>query len=433
MFKPSALGNSGAEVIAQVIENDVQNQSVDDNAVLASGIAEGTVVKWSKSLLKCVICDGTVALGSTDTIGIVSYANGTSGQVKFSGVYVDNDLATPGTYYCQSNGTIGTTVTKVFVGTVTSAGRLVMPGGGGSITPATPTSLGGVMAGVGLAITPEGLLSTASYPSWFTDRGDGSDGDYAPTESTTIAGGTYNFKSVNIPAGVVITLMGCVEIKCLGAFTCAGILTANGANGVSDTSNSVASCAGGGGCNGYLTNKGGDSTVAGSPGYGGGVGGASGAAPNIGAVAGGSNNGGSVLDLLSPITNKNYLIADKRIICGGGGGGAPGSPGYAMYGGGGGGGGASIYITAHNANVSGGITANGGNGGAGYNSGDVYNRSGGGGGGGGGAVVIVADTISNTGTITANGGTGGAQTNNSSYVGVAGSAGIVYLKELGAA
>ena len=190
MFKPGTLGANGSEVIAQVIENDIQNQSVDDNAVLASGIAEGTVVKWSKSLLKCVICDGTVALGSTDTIGIVSYANGTGGQVKFSGVYVDSDLATPGTYYCQSNGTIGTAVTKVFVGTVTSPGRLVMPGGGGgSITPATVTDLGGVMVGTGLSITADGLLSTASYPAWFTDRGDGSDGDYAPTASTTLAGG----------------------------------------------------------------------------------------------------------------------------------------------------------------------------------------------------------------------------------------------------
>jgi len=174
MFKPSALGNSGAEVIAQVIENDVQNQSVDDNAVLASGIAEGTVVKWSKSLLKCVVCDGTVALGSTDTIGIVSYANGTSGQVKFSGVYVDNDLATPGTYYCQSNGTIGTTVTKVFVGTVTSPGRLVMPGGGGgSITPATPTDLGGVKipADSGLRIAEDGALSVNHGQQMFTSSG----------------------------------------------------------------------------------------------------------------------------------------------------------------------------------------------------------------------------------------------------------------------
>lgn len=174
MFKPGTLGLNGAEVIAQVIENDVQNQSVDDNAVLASGIAEGTVVKWSKSLLKCVVCDGTVALGSTDTIGIVSYANGTSGQVKFSGVYVDNDLATPGTYYCQSNGMIGTTVTKVFVGTVTSAGRLVMPGGGGgSITPATPTDLGGVKipADSGLRIAEDGALSVNHGQQMFTSSG----------------------------------------------------------------------------------------------------------------------------------------------------------------------------------------------------------------------------------------------------------------------
>lgn len=373
-----------------------------------------------------------MALGSTDTIGIVSYANGTSGQVKFSGVYVDNELATPGTYYCQSNGTIGTTVTKVFVGTVTSPGRLVLPGGGGSITPATPTSLGGVMAGVGLAITPEGLLSTASYPAWFTDRGDGSDGDYAPTASTTLGSGAYNFKSVNIPAGVTITLTGCVEIKCLGAFTCVGIITANGINGLNDTTDTSGALSGGGGCNGYMSNRGGDSNsdVVGNPGgsgYGaGGVGGAGGAANGLNRSA-----GGSISSNLPGVSNlearKNYILADKSFIYGGGG------AGGANGGGSGGGGGASIYITAHSVNVLGAITANGGKGGNGYNSGTTGSRSGGGGGGGGGAVVIVADTISNTGTISANGGIGGTQTNNSSYAGAAGSAGIVFLKELGAA
>ena len=291
-------------------------------------------------------------------------------------------------------------------------------------------------AGKIIVATYNGLGTLASvkapgYPAWFTDRGDGSDGDYAPIASTTLAGGTYNFKSVNIPSGVTITLTGCVEIKCLGAFTCAGIITANGANGQSYSSGG--SLAGGGGCNGYLPNKGGDNVIetgagsTGSTGYGGGIGGASGAGYESPAGAGGGVAGSSLLDLLSPIVNRAYVLFAKKIICGAGGGGAANS------GGSGGGGGASIYITAHSVNITGSITANGGNGGNGRNSSTIGLRAGAGGGGGGGAVVIVADTISNTGTISANGGIGGTQTNNSSYVGVAGSAGIVYLKELGAA
>ena len=291
-------------------------------------------------------------------------------------------------------------------------------------------------AGKLVEVTYNGLGTLASvkapgYPAWFTDRGDGSDGDYAPIASTTLAGGTYNFKSVNIPSGVTITLTGCVEIKCLGAFTCAGIITANGANGQSYSSGG--SLAGGGGCNGYLPNKGGDNVigtsagVVGSTGYGGGIGGASGAGYESPAGAGGGVAGSSLLDLLSPVVNRAYVLFAKKIICGAGGGGAANS------GGSGGGGGASIYITAHSVNITGSITANGGNGGNGRNSSTIGSRAGAGGGGGGGAVVIVADTISNTGTISANGGTGGTQTNNTAYAGVAGANGIVYLKELGAA
>jgi len=265
-----------------------------------------------------------------------------------------------------------------------------------------------------------------NYPHWYYDRGDGSDGDFIPIVSTTLAGGVYNFSNVIIPAGITITLTGCVEIKCLGVFVCAGIITANGADGISDTSSGVSSVySGGKGCNGYLPNSGGDSESDGSTGYGGGAGGAGGAAYDKASSAGGSPAGSSLLDLLSPITNSNYMLFAKQIICGAGGGGGANS------GGSGGGGGASIYITAQSVNVPGSITANGGNGGNGYNSSTVGYRSGGGGGGGGGAVVIVAETISNTGTISANGGTGGAQTNNSSYVGVAGSNGVVSLKELG--
>ncbi|MEA5092467.1 hypothetical protein SDC9_37480 [bioreactor metagenome] len=403
MFKPSALGNSGAEVIAQVIENDVQNQSVDDNAVLASGIAEGTVVKWSKSLLKCVVCDGTVALGSTDTIGIVSFANGTSGQVKFSGVYVDNDLATPGTYYCQSNGTIGTTVTKVFVGTVTSAGRLVMPGGGGgSITPATPTDLGGVMVGVGLAITPEGLLSTASYPAWFTDRGDGSDGDYAPTASGTLANGVYNFKSVYIPAGVTVTCSVCTIIKCQGAFVCAGNIVVTPCGGTGGTGSAGAGAAGnpGNGFAGGAGHKDINNNNAGGPG-------------------GAAFNYGFDLSALGRLLNGEMLA--------GAGGGAGGGDGN-VAGTTGGNGGGSIKVVAGSIVVTGSVTAKGANG-----VGITIDGIGCGGGGGGGAIAFIANTLYLPGTVSAAAGLGGINTKRSSLNGVAGSAGIVYLKELGAA
>lgn len=164
MFKTAvpAGSDSGAALVAQFSENDKQNQALDDTAVINTGVAEGTVVKWSTSLSKWVLCDGTVALESTDTIGVVTYANGTSGQVKTSGVYVDADLSTVGKYYCQSDGTIGQTATKVFIGTVSSPGRLCLPGGGGGVQPATTDELGGIMVGSGLMVTPEGILSTNS-------------------------------------------------------------------------------------------------------------------------------------------------------------------------------------------------------------------------------------------------------------------------------
>lgn len=264
-------------------------------------------------------------------------------------------------------------------------------------------------AGKLVEVTYNGLGTLASvkapsYPAWFTDRGDGSDGDYAPTESTTLAGGTYNFKSVNIPSGVTITLTGCVEIKCLGAFVCLGIITANG-----NFDN-----AGSGGTNGANGGVGG-SRVAG------GVGGAGGsAADNKGyGGAGGADN--LWLSGKMPTSNLNYVLSNKLPISGSGGGGG-GSYGSGRAGGSGGKGGGSIYIIANSVSVYGSITANGTNG--------LVSDSiaGTGGGGGGGGVVIIANSISNTGTITATGGL----SSSGSYRGAAGSDGLVYLKELGA-
>ena len=138
--------DTGAAIIAQLLTNDKQDLTQGENAVINSGISEGMVVKWSSGRSKWLLCDGTVALADTDSIGIVTYADGTSGQVKTSGVYVNDELSTVGKYYCQSDGSIGTTVTKVFIGNITSPGRLCLPGGGGgSGNIATTTSLGQVM------------------------------------------------------------------------------------------------------------------------------------------------------------------------------------------------------------------------------------------------------------------------------------------------
>ena len=295
--------------------------------------------------------------------------------------------------------------------------------------PATSTSLGGVMVGVGLAITPEGLLSHTGYPSWFYERGDGSDGDYVPTASTTLAGGTYNFSSVNIPAGVTITLTGCVIFKCLGAFVCAGIITANGGNGAANNTGRTGGTSGGniggiGGAGGVT----GTNAIApenGGIGFCGGIGGAGGRYYDGGTVT--TGGGVSYLDNgKAPAGNANFVLSRGHLaICGGGGGGG------LADGAGGGGGGGSMYIIAHSATILGYLTANGGNGGAILSwSGSAYPGSGGG--GGGDAVIVIANTILNTGTITANGGAPGV--GKSTYTtGVAGSNGIVYLKELGAA
>lgn len=161
-FKGSvpAAGDTGAAIIAQLLTNDQVNQDVEDTSVLNTGIVRGNVVKYSVSLSKWVLCDGTVSPGNTDRIGIVEYADGTSGQVRLSGVYQDSALTTLTDLYCQADGSLGTVETKVPMGTVTSTGKLCMPGGGGAVKPATNEALGGIIVGSGLAITPEGILST---------------------------------------------------------------------------------------------------------------------------------------------------------------------------------------------------------------------------------------------------------------------------------
>ena len=70
-------------------------------------------------------------------------------------------------------------------------------------------------------------IKTNHYPSWWTDRGDGSDGDFYPTEDTTIEG-VKNYASVMIPEGVTVSVSPAVLIKCQGAFVNMGTVTADG-------------------------------------------------------------------------------------------------------------------------------------------------------------------------------------------------------------
>ncbi|NLU43431.1 MAG: hypothetical protein GXX11_00895 [Acholeplasmataceae bacterium] len=246
-------------------------------------------------------------------------------------------------------------------------------------------------------------VKAPSYPAWFTDRGDGSDGDYAPTANETLSAGLYNFKSVYIPAGVTITCSVCTIIKCQGAFVCAGNIVITPCGGAGGTG--TAGAAGGAGNSGN--------------GFAGGAGHKDVFNNNAGGAGGNPFSYGFDLSAISRLLKNETL--------GGAGGGAGGSDGT-NAGTSGGQGGGSIKIVAGSISVTGSINANGANG-----VGATTNGPGCGGAGGGGAIVLIADTLYLTGTITANGGIGGVNTKNSSLNGAAGSNGIVFLKELGAA
>lgn len=253
-------------------------------------------------------------------------------------------------------------------------------------------------------------INADHYPAWWLDRGDGSDGDFAPTSNVTISG-LKNYKSVNIPAGVTVTVSGFVRIKCQGAVVVAGSLNANGQGANGGYGDSV------------------QSGVAGDPGRNAANGGAGGNNNTKNSTNNPGAGGSSWYQFpTQPLTADYAKIAlyEDVIRLGSGG----GSGGFCSYAstypdcGDGGKGGGSITITADSAFVSGSVTANGLNGQS--LTGNPSGWHGGGGGGGGGGVVIVANRISNFGTITANGGAGGTGYG----TGAAGSNGVLMLKEL---
>lgn len=239
------------------------------------------------------------------------------------------------------------------------------------------------------------------YPAWWLDRGDGSDGDFAPTANTTI-GGLKQYRSVFIPAGVTVSVFKWAVLQCQEAFIVKGTLTANGQGasggerngGIGSSENAYASFGGAGG-----------------RGWNGAAGGA----------GGGLGIGGLAKDVTTAYISKNSVIA----FGGGGGGGSAGSTNAA--GGAGGNGGGCIHIIAPEVKIIGSVTANGNGGGSGSTG--TGSVGGGGGGGGGGSIIIIANIIT-SGTITANGGGGGSAPSGGGG-GASGGTGLIYIKELG--
>jgi hypothetical protein len=267
-----------------------------------------------------------------------------------------------------------------------------------------------------------------------TECGTGSDGDYNPASSGTLASGTYNFKSFTIKSGVTITVTGSAPlvIKVQGVVNIAGALVADGLAGTNVTGTydgvtypggaGVASGANGGsacyGCNGSTGGGAGGGAGAPATGYAGGGGGggygANGSNGNPGASGNYGTGGASYGDQ-----------ALTTLIGGSGGGGGGYGSAINQSGGGGGGGGGAIKITGTQVTVSGTVSAKGGNGGTIVACGD----GGGGGGGSGGAIWLRGSKVTVTGTVQATGGTGGVKCSNGGNGG-AGAAGRVRVDSL---
>lgn len=191
-------------------------------------------------------------------------------------------------------------------------------------------------------------VKTNRYPGWWLDRGDGSDGDFAPESNVTISG-LKQYKSVFIKAGVTITIETCAKIMCQSTFVNNGTITAVGQG------------ASGNGTAGYFGGNGG------------------------GSYSGGGS--GSII----PLTEEtiNMLVALGQFSLGASGGGNNRGQGQGT-------GGGTIQIVTQAFENTGTITADGGQ------AGSTYGNSGGG--GGGGQVTVICQNNLATGTITANGG-----------------------------
>lgn len=269
---------------------------------------------------------------------------------------------------------------------------------------------------VQISYTGMGTLAAVQsnkYPSWYTDRGDGSDGDFILEADCTI-GGIKNYKRVFIKAGVTVSVNQQLVIKATGSVVIAGTINGNGSPGANGKGGAGGAMGGDGG---WITGD--DSSdkhreaTAGQDGTGGGYGGAGSGANSSTYAAGGSSC--------------IRIGIDYGGNGGGGGGGAEASSGYTSGGGGGGGYGISI-IAPEVALLEGSkISADGGNG----ENGEHYYTAPGGG-GGGGTINIISNSIINSGTVSANGGKAGKLEWTRYTKAADGENGTILIKQLGA-
>lgn len=245
-------------------------------------------------------------------------------------------------------------------------------------------------------------VTSAAYPSWWRDRGDGSDGDFYPTGNVTISG-RKNYRSVYIPAGVTVSVSGFIDIRCQGMFINAGTINASGGGGLAGQQVKIRNLYGANiGLNGNP----------GEPAIGGGAGGAAGSSSDsgyYGVNSSGTKIGGSRLSL-----DAAGVLAGcySEEILGGGGGSSPGV--YSISEGGstetlsgavGGNGGGMIRIVAKSHKNIGSYISTGLNGTSVTVDSAIQT---GGGGGGGGVILVVCERNLSSGTASVGGGAGGS-------------------------
>lgn len=245
-------------------------------------------------------------------------------------------------------------------------------------------------------------VTSAAYPSWWRDRGDGSDGDFYPTGNVTISG-RKNYRSVYIPPGVTVSVSGFIDIRCQGMFINAGTINASGGGGLAGQQVKIRNLYGANiGLNGNP----------GEPAIGGGAGGAAGSSSDsgyYGVNSSGTKIGGSRLSL-----DAAGVLAGcySEEILGGGGGSSPGV--YSISEGGstetlsgavGGNGGGMIRIVAKSHKNIGSYISTGLNGTSATVDSAIQT---GGGGGGGGVILVVCERNLSSGTASVGGGAGGS-------------------------
>ena len=275
---------------------------------------------------------------------------------------------------------------------------------------------------VQISYTGMGTLAAVQsnkYPSWYTDRGDGSDGDFIP-ETDCAIGGIKNYKRVFIKAGVTVSLNQQLVIKATDSVVIAGTINGNGSPGANGAGGAGGAMGGNGGLMyGSDSNKTDILPTAGQNGTGGGHGGAGGGYYKNGGTAGGN----SFIDM-------NHIV-----YCTYGGNGGGGGSAYCVrtgyFSGAGGGGGYGISIIALDvALLEGGkLSADGGDGQDGR-----HHYVAPGGGGGGGAITIIGNIVKNSGDISVAGGIAGKLIDDTK-LGIAaadGEAGTITIKQLGA-